>query len=86
MNVEAGLEIDARLTDRVILDALDALASWKDEEGGLARRLDAEFLQQLVDNGYVPDERAVRNNMASERQPSVIISSKEIQLRMKNPG
>lgn len=70
VNVEAGLEIEANLTDQVIQETLDALASWRDETSGFVKRLDAAFLQELVENDYVLDERAVRRQMAANRAPA----------------
>jgi hypothetical protein len=65
VNVEAGLEMEVPLDNETIREALDALASWKDEASGLARRLDAGLLGRLVVEGYVPDEDVVR---AAERE------------------
>ncbi|MEI4234584.1 phospholipase D family protein [Roseovarius sp. D22-M7] len=60
-NVEAGLQVDTNLTDGVITEATDALNSWRDATGGLAARLDATFLAELVAEGYVPDEATARS-------------------------
>jgi HKD family nuclease len=55
-NVEAGLQVDADNTAAVVLQAQDALASWRDTTNRLAIRLDQDVLAQLSDRGYVPDE------------------------------
>jgi len=60
-NVEAGLQVDTELTADLIAEASDALAAWKDAAEGMAVRLDAAFLTDLVAEGYVSDERATRN-------------------------
>lgn len=67
VNVEAGLEIDVPVGHEVILEALDALSSWRDEAFGLARRLDAAFLERLAAEGYLPDEDVVRAAQRGER-------------------
>ena len=61
-NVEAGLQVDTTLTDGVIADAADALASWRDETDKLAAKLNADFLAALYEQGYVVDEAAVRES------------------------
>jgi len=60
-NVEAGLQVDAELTDAVITQARDALTSWCDTSDNMAVRLDAAFLADLVAEEYVPDEAAERS-------------------------
>lgn len=60
-NVEAGLQVDTDLTDTVIVEATDALSSWRDATGGLAARLDATLLVELGTEGYVPDEATTRS-------------------------
>jgi hypothetical protein len=55
-NVEAGLSVSLKHNDQVVLDALDAMASWRDMAGGLVKRLDADLLTKLFDQGYVPSE------------------------------
>lgn len=67
VNVEAGLQVDTDVGATVIAQALDALSSWKDTESRFAVRLDADFLAQLSRGGYVPDEAAVRAELARER-------------------
>ena len=66
VNVEAGLQVDTDLSSAVIAQALDALASWKDQTRRLAVRLDQNFLEQLVRAGYVPDEAAAREQIRRE--------------------
>ena len=57
-NVEAGLQLDTKLTDNVITDAMNALESWRDTTTRLVFRLDVAFLDALVDGGYVREEAA----------------------------
>lgn len=66
-NTEAGLEINVAVTDPVIVSAINALEAWRDISLGLARRLDAGFLAELVDNGYLKDEATVRAEAAARR-------------------
>jgi len=56
VNTEAGLQLDAPLTDPLIRDARTALAAWRDPETGFAKRLDATLLDDLVRLGYVVSE------------------------------
>lgn len=63
-NTEAGLEIDDSIDSSVIVSVRDALDSWSDPKYNLARRLDAGFLEDLVANGYVPDEATARAQYA----------------------
>jgi hypothetical protein len=67
INVEAGLQLDLPVDDPVVIQTVDALSSWKSENGNLAKRLDATFLAQLVSGGYVPSESAVRASIARRR-------------------
>jgi hypothetical protein len=67
INVEAGLQVDTPVDDPVIVQVLDALSSWKSDEGGLAKRLDSNLLAQLVAGGYVPNEAAVRASISQRR-------------------
>jgi HKD family nuclease len=53
LNTEAGLQIDAPLSDPVITAARTALAAWRDPSG-LARRLDETLLGDLLALGYRP--------------------------------
>ena len=66
-NVEAGLAMNLPIDDPVVRDALDALNSWRDMESGLAKRLSKDFLNSLVQEGYLPDEDAVRRAMQARR-------------------
>lgn len=63
-NVEAGLQVDTALSDQVIGDAVNAIASWRDTATNLVHRLDALFLTRLVNEGYVPTEAATRQKRA----------------------
>ena len=67
INVEAGLQVDVPVDDPVVAQTLDALSSWKSDEGGLAKRLDAALLAQLVAGGYVPSEAAARAAIRQRR-------------------
>jgi len=60
MNTEAGLQLDAPLTDPLIRDARTALAAWRDPNTGLAKRLDTTLLSDLVRLGYVFPEQELR--------------------------
>lgn len=69
VNVEAGLQIDAPVASRVVADALDALASWKDTSTGLVHRLNHDVLDDLQAKGYVPDEkRAVEESKQRQKE------------------
>lgn len=65
-NVEAGLQLDRRLNDPVVKQALDALATWRDTNTRLAVRLNAAFLAQLSADGYILDERTSRDLIRDE--------------------
>jgi hypothetical protein len=67
INVEAGLQVDARVGARVVRQALDALATWKDEAGRLAFRLNAALLDRLRNEGYVIGESVARAQIRQER-------------------
>lgn len=60
MNTEAGLQLDAPLNDVLIRDARTALAAWRDTTTGMAKRLDATLLNDLVRLGYVFTEQELR--------------------------
>jgi HKD family nuclease len=60
VNTEAGLQLDAPLTDPLIQDARTALAAWRDPDTGLAKRLDATLLNDLIRLGYVFSEQELR--------------------------
>ena len=60
VNTEAGLQLDAPLDDPLIRDARTALAAWRDPSTGLAKRLDATLLDDLVRLGYVFPEQELR--------------------------
>lgn len=67
VNVEAGLQVDTKSTAPLVLQALDALATWKDTSGQLAYRLNADFLEALATGDYVIDERASRDIFRQEK-------------------
>jgi hypothetical protein len=60
LNTEAGLQLDALVNDPLIQDARTALAAWRDPSTGLAKRLDAILLSDLVRLGYVFPEQELR--------------------------
>jgi hypothetical protein len=68
VNVEAGLQTDAPVESPIIVQVLDALASWKDTASRLAFRLDAALLQRLGNEGYLPDEATARAQLRRARQ------------------
>ena len=68
VNVEAGLQTDGPVNSPIIVEVLDALASWKDTTSGLSFRLDAALLNRLVAEGYVPDEATARAQLRRVRQ------------------
>ncbi len=67
VNVEAGLQVDTDVHAGVVMQALDALSSWKDTTSRLAVRLDQQFLARLSGEGYVPDEARSLDEMRQER-------------------
>lgn len=67
VNVEAGLQVDTEVDATVVVQALDALSSWKDTSTRLAVRLDPDFLTRLSTEGYVPDEARARDELRQER-------------------
>lgn len=71
-NVEAGLQIDGDLEADVILQAVDALDSWRDMSTSLTIKLDNAFLEELSKEGYVTDEAASRAAMRGERAKKVL--------------
>jgi len=68
VNVEAGLQTDVAVDSPIIVQVLEALASWKDTASRLAFRLDPALLQRLVNEGYVPDEATARAQLRQARQ------------------
>jgi HKD family nuclease len=64
-NTEAGLEIELEINDPVIISAQNALEAWRETTLGTAKQLDTAFLDDLIDNGYVTDENAVKAALAS---------------------
>lgn len=67
VNVEAGLQLDRRANDPVVMQAVDALATWRDTTTQLAVRLDEAFLDQLADGGYIISEAASRDVIRREK-------------------
>jgi len=69
VNTEAGLQLDAPLDDPLIRDARTALASWRNLDTGMAKRLDETLLNDLVQLGYVfPEQELSRRRTASGEQ------------------
>lgn len=72
VNTEAGLQLDAPLTDPIIRDACTALAAWRDPDTGLAKRLDVTLLDDMVRLGYVfPEKDLLKRRRNSNRQSKV---------------
>lgn len=71
-NTEAGLQVEGRITDSVIVATQSAMRSWADTNQGLAKRLTAELLGELVEEGYVHSEASLhrrrRESEASRRR------------------
>lgn len=67
-NVEAGLLVDAKIKDSLVVQVNDAFDAWRDVSSGLAFRLTPAFLAQLVKEGYVPDEATVRSRRAGVKK------------------
>jgi hypothetical protein len=78
LNTEAGLQIDAPVTDPVILDTRAALAAWRDPHAGLSRLLDQPLLPDLLANGYIFPERELR-----ARRKAVASQSKQMRGRVR---
>ena len=55
-NVEAGLTVTSPVGDKIVQDVMIAFQSWSDPSTGLAKKLDAALLADLVLQGYVLDE------------------------------
>jgi hypothetical protein len=70
VNTEAGLQLDAPFDDPLIRDARTALASWRDPETGLAKRLDETLLHDLVRLGYVFPEHELRRRRNASGEKS----------------
>lgn len=64
-NTEAALVVDTSLKDQAIVGAKEAIDSWKDSATDLARRLDKGLLGDLLTNGYVLREHALRAAFSS---------------------
>ena len=60
INVEAGLRVDASADEDVIVQARQAIDSWRDPSTNMAKKLTDDLLDQLVANGYVTDENAMK--------------------------
>lgn len=69
-NTEAGLSVVRPSADVLVGEALDALNSWTDTGSSLVKVLDDVLLAELVSNGYVKDEAAIRAELASRKGAS----------------
>ena len=76
VNTEAGLQLDVAANDPLIEEARAALATWRDPSTGLAKRLDATLLDDLIQLGYVFPETELRKHRkasgdkSKEKRPS----------------
>jgi hypothetical protein len=77
LNTEAGLQIDAPLTDPVITAARTALAAWRDPSSGFARRLDKTLLNDLLALGYIHPESDLRQRRKGSAQAKKKIKTAE---------
>ncbi|WP_020474144.1 phospholipase D family protein [Zavarzinella formosa] len=69
-NTEAGLQVDAAVTDPVIVQMHAAIDSWCDTTQGFAKKLDAALLAQLEAGGYVATEETLNRRRANTRRPA----------------
>src|SRR6266496_1677732 len=72
VNTEAGLQIDAPVSDPLVADVRTALAAWRDASTGFARRLDSILLGDLLNLGYVFPESDLR-----QRREAIAPSSRQ---------
>jgi HKD family nuclease len=77
-NTEAGLSIDLPLSDATIQAAMSALDAWADTSSGLAKKLDANLLAELIGNGYVRDEATAGAESVSRRANAKKLASKKL--------
>ncbi len=70
VNTEAGLQIDAPVNDPLVTEARTALAAWRDVSTGLARRIDAVLLNDLLNFGYVFPEEVLRQRRMANTERS----------------
>jgi HKD family nuclease len=66
-NTEAGLEVDAAVTDPVVVQMRAALDSWRDTTVNLSRMLDQPLLAALEEGGYIVSEEALQHRRATAR-------------------
>jgi HKD family nuclease len=71
VNTEAGLQLDALLSDPLIRDARAALAAWRDTNTGLAKKLDETLLNDLIKLGYVFPEQELRKRRKTSDEKAV---------------
>jgi hypothetical protein len=69
-NTEAGLQVDAAVTDAVIVQMRAAIESWCDPTGNLARVLDQDLLTDLEKGDYIATEATLQRRRAASRQRS----------------
>jgi HKD family nuclease len=63
-NIEVGMCVDLSIDHAIIRNARASFDVWSDTTKRLARRLDRSFLTELVENGYVCSEAAVKKTTA----------------------
>jgi hypothetical protein len=66
-NTEAGLQVDAAVTNPVIVQMRAAIDSWRDMTGNLARVLDQGFLTALERGGYIAREETLQRRRTASR-------------------
>jgi len=79
-NTEAGLEMEASISDPTVIAAINALDSWRDPSLGLARALDMPLLTALRTNGYVNYEATVVAKLKASLAPASNSAAKTVKL------
>jgi HKD family nuclease len=69
-NTEAGLQVDAAVTDQVIVQMRAAIDSWCDTTDGFARVLDQGLIPALEAGGYIAAEATLQRRRAASRPRS----------------
>lgn len=67
-NTEAGLQLDAERKNPAIIQAMQALAAWRDTTSPFVRLLDKILLNDLVSKNYVFPEKALRQEQVTGRK------------------
>lgn len=83
INTEAGLQIDASLSDPLIQEVCTAMANWRNPDTGFALKLDDTLLDDLVSMGYVLDENTLNKRRDSSNKTSIPRQSKKGQALFK---